>query len=259
MVQEILPLLPDALTTPQALLSLAALIAGVFLWLTGAAWSRGIVTLIAVAVGALIGMNVPRWYLWPVNSMAMAVLGAVGFGLSAFLIERLWVGLTLGVVLACWTTFAVWVVARPADFVWPERAAWEVQALTPPQYARDVFLRVPDDVREVLPYAAGTALLSGLALALLFPRLGRVMCMSVTGVTLAFLFGLLLVSTQRSGWLAHVPPQPVAQIGILAGMVMMGVLAQWPFSGPKETKRDREQESRDADAAAGQQLKKMFA
>ena len=66
MVQEVLPLLPDALTTPQTLCALAGLIAGVFLWLTGSAWSRALVTLIAVTIGGLLGLYVPPyldgWY-----------------------------------------------------------------------------------------------------------------------------------------------------------------------------------------------------
>ena len=258
MVQEILPFLPQALTTPQALLCLGALVLGVFLWLTGAAWSRAIVTLIAVTAGALLGMYVPRWQLWPVNSMAAAVLGAVAFGVCAFLVERLWVGLTLGIILACWAALGTWMLQRPADFVWEERAPWEVEHLTPPQRARDVYERLPQEVRDVLPYAAGTAVMSGLALSLLFPRLGRVACMSMAGVTLVFLFGLLLVSTRRSDWLRHIPEQPMAQVGALAGMVAVGVLAQWQFSGPKNAAPDRVEEQRAADEDAGRRLKRMF-
>src|SRR5687768_9630925 len=132
MVQELLPYFPDALTPPQAIVCLLALMAGVVLWLAGAVWSRGLVTLIAVTLGAALGMHVPRWQLWPINSMALAVLGAVGFGLSAYLIERLWMGLTLGVILACWAALGTWIHERPGDFVWQERPQSQVEHLTPP-------------------------------------------------------------------------------------------------------------------------------
>src|ERR671913_2107530 len=117
MVQELLPLFPQTLTHPQALFCLLGLFAGVFLWLSGSRWSRGLLALVAVALGATLGMYVPRWQLWPINSMALAVLGAVAFGVSAYLVERLWMGLTLGLVLACWAALGAWMQQRPADFV----------------------------------------------------------------------------------------------------------------------------------------------
>lgn len=257
MVQELLPLLPNALTAPQVVTSICALIAGVFLWLTGAAWSRWIVTLVAVALGGALGMMLPRWYLWPINSMALAVLGAVGLGLSAFLVERMWVGLTLGFVLACWATLGTWILCRGADFVWPERADWEIVVMTPPQHVEDVYRRLPESVTTPLPYAAGMAMFSGVALAAMWPRLGRVMCMSVLGTTVVLLFGLTLVATQRPEWLRFVPAPPTSQIGMLAGLTMVGLLAQWPFSGTRLTPRERDEQR--VEDATDKKLGQMFA
>src|SRR5687767_2501779 len=143
MVQELLPYFPDALTPPQAIICLLMLLAGVVLWLAGSVWSRGLVTLIAVALGAILGMYVPRWQNWPINSMALAVLGAVGFGVSAYLVERLWMGLTLGVILAAWAALGTWIHQRPFDFVWQTREDWQVQHMTPPEQARDFYIRLP--------------------------------------------------------------------------------------------------------------------
>lgn len=238
MVQELLPFFPQTLTSAQALFCLLGLVAGLFLWVSGAVWSRGLVTLVAVTLGALLGMYVPRWQLWPINSMALAVLGAVGFGLSAYLVERLWMGLTFGFVLACWAALGTWVQQRPADFVYPQREAWQLQHMTPPEHARDLFIRLPAEVRDVLPYAAGTAMLSGLAVALLWPRLGRAVGMSTAGVTMVLGFALALVMTRRPAWLAHVPAPPLTQAGIAAGMVMVGLLGQWPFLRRRDGKQD---------------------
>jgi hypothetical protein len=238
MVQELLPLLPDVLTSEQAVVCLLCLLAGVFLWLSGSVFSRGIVTLFAVAIGALLGMYVPRWQLWPVNSMATAVLGAVGLGLIAYLAERLWMGLTLGLVLACWASFGAWLQLRPFDYAFPQREAWQVEHLTPPQHAQDIYIRLPDEVRSILPYATGTAMLSGLAIAFLWPRLGRALGMSMLGVTTCLIFALVLVSTQHPDWLKYIPAPPTTQAGTLAGMVMMGLLAQWPFLGQRPSKQD---------------------
>src|SRR5690348_3854684 len=105
MIQELMPLIPQSLTSEQLLICMAGVLAGAMLWLMGAVWSRAIVTLIAVAVGGLAGELLPRWYILPVNSMAMAVLGATLCGVCAAMIPRLWVGLVLGVVLCAWATF----------------------------------------------------------------------------------------------------------------------------------------------------------
>jgi hypothetical protein len=238
MVQEILTLLPGTLTTDQAVVCLLCLLAGVFFWLSGSIWSRGIITLFAVAIGALLGMYVPRWQLWPVNSMAAAVLGAVGFGLIAFLIERLWMGLTFGLVLVCWATLGTWIQQRPANFIFPQRVAWQIENLTPPQRAYDIYMRLPIEVQNVLPYAAGTALLSGLAIAFLWPRLGRALGMSILGITMCVVFGLALVATQQPGWLQYIPAPPMTQAGMLVGLAMVGLLAQWPFLAARTRHHD---------------------
>lgn len=265
MVQELLPLFPQTLSDPQALACLLGLFAGVLLWLSGSRWSRGLVTLVAVTLGALLGMYVPRWQLWPINSMALAVLGAVGFGLSAYLVERLWMGLTLGFIVACWAALGAWMHLRPVDFVFPPREGWQVQHLTPPEHARHLFIRLPAEVQEVLPYAAATAMLSGLAVALLWPRLGRAIGMSMIGVTITLGFGLALVMTRRPDWLMHIPAPPLSQAGLVTGMVMVGLLAQWPFirsrGGGDEDRRETQQtpqSTQPREQTPEKQLARMF-
>src|SRR5436305_12059060 len=98
MVQELLPMLPQSIDTTMMVVCIIGVIVGWVLWAVGAVWSRAVVTLIAVAVGGAAGMLLPRWYIWPVNSMSTAVLGAVLLGVLAFVIPRLFVGLTLGIV-----------------------------------------------------------------------------------------------------------------------------------------------------------------
>src|SRR5436189_3717 len=49
MVQELVPFLPQALTTEQAALCVAAIAMAAILWAAGAVWSRGLLTLLAVA------------------------------------------------------------------------------------------------------------------------------------------------------------------------------------------------------------------
>jgi hypothetical protein len=212
-------------------------------------------------------MYVPRWLHWPVDSMAVAVLGAVALGLSAYLIERLWMGLTLGVVLACWVALGAWIHLRPADYVFLEREEWQVQYMTPPERAHDLYIRLPGEVQEILPYASGTALMCGLALALMWPRLTRAIGMSLLGVTMVLVFGLMLASTQQPTWLAYIPAPPMTQAGTLLGMVMVGLLAQWPFLAAAVARQSKQDEppssalavpSQPAPRDADRQLAKIF-
>jgi hypothetical protein len=226
MIQEIIPLLPQPLGSRLFALCVIALTIGGVLWIIGGLWSRGIVTLVAVTVGATLGLNLPRWYLWPINSMSLAVLGAVVLGIFAFAVPRLWVGLTLGAVLCAWAVLGTWILLR-GDQTFEPRADWQTEQMIWPQYAQDCFMRLPEPVRRVVPYSMASAIISGLAFTLLWPRFGRAFMGSTLGVTLVFAGGLPLVSDRQPQWLAYLPSEWQAQVGMLAGFVLLGALIQW--------------------------------
>jgi len=251
MIQELLPFLPSAVTTEQAAVCLALIVAGVFLWMAGAVWSRGITSLIVVAGGGLLGMMLPRWTNWPLNDSAAAVLAAVILGVLAFTLSRLFVGLLLGIVMSAWVALAAWMTLR-GGANWPWREQWEVANMTLPQHLQDMWFRLPDPVRKPLPYGAGTAMISALGLCLLFPRLGRVTCFSVTGVTMLFLAGLTLTASRRPDWIAQIPPGVDVQAGVLGVLALIGMLLQWQFLPSKRdvaTAREREEQEQIHDAA----------
>jgi hypothetical protein len=229
MVQELLPFLPQTLSTAAVAACAAGVVVGLFLWLLGGVWSRGIVTLLAVALGGWLGTMLPRWYFWPINSMSLAVLGAVGLGVFAFAAPRVWVGLLLGTVLALWAGLGVWMNLGGGDQPFPWRQDWEVREMTPPQHAADLWQRLPEPVQRAAPFAAATALISALAIALLWPRLVRALAFSLGGVTLAFAGALLLLTARRPGWLELVPTQTQVQAAVLAVMALAGLVVQWQF------------------------------
>ena len=243
MIQELMLLIPQSLNSEQLLICTAGVLAGAMLWLMGAVWSRAIVTLIAVAAGGLAGELLPRWYILPVNSMAMAVLGATLCGVCAAMIPRLWVGLVLGVVLCAWAAFGCWVLLR-GDAVWQLRQDWEIQTMNTPQYVQDLWQRLPDPVQRVLPYAAATALISALSLNLLWPRVGRVFMCSATGLTMMLVFGLTLIDNRASPWLKFIPPEPAMQILTLSGVFLLGMLIQWQLLPNKREERILKEERR---------------
>lgn len=228
MVQDLLPMLPQSISTTVLVLCMVGILIGWIMWAVGAVWSRGIVTLLGVAIGGAAGMLLPRWYIWPVNSMSTAVLGAVLWGVLAFVIPRLFVGLTLGVILVAWSSLAMWMILR-ADTPFEVRPDWQVEQMTPPEHAQDIWQRLPDPVRRVVPYSAATAMISALCLTLLWPRVGRMFMASTMGVTLIFCCGLLVVATQKPEWLKFIPPDRGIQAGILGATGLLGALIQWQF------------------------------
>src|SRR5215218_9169883 len=111
MVQQLLPLLPKEIGQAALIAALVGTFIGVGLWLAGARFSRPLITLVTVSLGAVIGRALPGWMNWNVNSMAASVGGAVVLGMSGYVMHRVWVGLGLGLLLACWAALGTWVFA----------------------------------------------------------------------------------------------------------------------------------------------------
>jgi len=53
-----------------AAMSIGGVVAGLIMWLVGARFSRGIITLIAVSIGALVGLRMPHWFHVPLGAWA---------------------------------------------------------------------------------------------------------------------------------------------------------------------------------------------
>jgi hypothetical protein len=246
MVQELLPFIPQAISDELAAACVVAMCVGTFLWICGAAWSRGIIALLGVALGGMLGMLLPRWYEWPVNSMSGCVIGAVALGMLAFVLQRFGVGLVLGVALSLWVALAAWINGR-GDQGWIWQSPDTVANMTVAEHAKDMWMRTPDPVRRPLPYGAGTVMMSALAISLLFPRLGRVMCFSALGVTIFFLATLTLVASRRPDWLIYVPPPPEEQAGILGIICVIGMVLQWQLLPRRRAAKVKPQEEDEKD------------
>ena len=65
-----------------AAISIGGVLAGLIMWLVGARFSRSIVTLIAVSIGALLGLRMPHWFSVPLGAWATAVGGALLLGID---------------------------------------------------------------------------------------------------------------------------------------------------------------------------------
>src|SRR5829696_7762977 len=102
MIQQLLGLLPRDIDAVALLIAVAGALLGGVLWLGGSRFSRTLMTLISVSTGALVGLQVPKWYALGLEGWATAVLGALVFGISGYALHKVWVGMGLGLVLAGW-------------------------------------------------------------------------------------------------------------------------------------------------------------
>ena len=231
MVQQLLPLLPHDVGRAALVAALFGTLVGAGRWLAGARFSKPMITLLGVLLGAVLGRAAPGWMGWNVNSMAASVGGAVVLGMSGFVLHRAWVGLGLGLLLACWAALATWAFA--ADGVMPAWPAVDVTT-TAQTFANDAWAGVPEAVRKLLPYACGAAMISGLVPALLWPRVAVVLLYSALGTSLLVGMGLIAIENGRPQWITIVPAQTWAQVTTLLGLVAFGAIVQWQSGDEKK-------------------------
>jgi len=224
--------LPENLSSLALGLAMAGVLIGLGLWLAGAKISRWLLTLTLVALGAWVGLRLPRWFGWSIDGMGPAVGLSVVLGVSGYILHRLWVGVGLGLVLALWTVWAMW-FALDVD----QRLSWPAEMpvdATLPMLLGAIWSGVPDTLSRLLPFAAGAALMSGFAMTILYPRVALVLMHSLSGVTLVVMLGLLLIQTGDSSWLQRLPTEVWAQATLLGGMTLLGALVQCRLGVPNE-------------------------
>ena len=245
MLQHLLPLIPSYSGTLPTGIAVVGALVGMSLWLAGVMFGRTLVPLVAVTVGGGLGMLLPRWCGWDVNSMATAVGGAVVLGVVAYAAYEFAVAVGLGVVFMCWAALGTWVVcAVGTSWGWPAPDP----AGTVPDYLLAVWRDLPDRVRATLPMACGIGLTVGLTLTLLIPRLGQVLLYSTAGATLMFGLAIAAIQWGRPEWMAIFPAQTWAQLLTIGAVTTFGACVQWQLSGeflpgaatakPKQKKKD---------------------
>jgi len=223
MVQELLALVPRVGTVALIAASVGSL-AGAGLWLAGARFSRSLITLLLVTAGAAVGLQLPRWFGWRIDGWAPAMGVAALLGVSGFLLHRFWVGVGLGLILAAWAALVSWAICHGDKLpAWP---AWE-QGMTLLAYLRNYWEALPIDMCRLLPFVCGAAMVTGLSIAILWPRLGLVLLYSATGVSLLATLGLEAVSLGQPAWIRMLPASTSSQGLILLGMTAFGATLQW--------------------------------
>jgi len=210
-----------------AMMSICGVLAGLVLWLVGARFSRGIVTLIAVSIGALVGLRMPAWFSVPIGAWSTAIGGALLLGITGYALHRMWVGAGLAMLLALWAGILVWNIycsGRVGTF--PDRVA----GMGINEYWTSVWNCQPRDFRRISPFLCGLAVVFGLTVSIFWSRAAAVMLYSVLGVSVLMIMGMLGIAISKPQLLGILPSQTGTQIATFGGMVLFGGIVQWRMS-----------------------------
>jgi hypothetical protein len=82
-------------------------------------------------------------------------------------------------------------------------------------------------VPHVIPITMAVCLVAGVLLAVIWPRMGRVLAFSMFGTLLMSTGSLVAIQLARPEWLAKLPASAQAQGIALASLVVFGAAFQW--------------------------------
>jgi len=171
----------------------------------------------------------PRWFGWEISGAGPAVGAALVLGLTGYALHGMWVGIGLGTVLASWTAMACWISFRNgANWNWPAIDSTTTVAT----YITTLWQSLPADVMRILPYASGTAMVSGIAMAIIWPKLSLIVGWSLAGTTLLAGMGVAALDFGQPDWLVKIPSPLWAQTTLLGCFAALGSMIQWKL-GPK--------------------------
>ena len=224
MLQELISWLPQEAGRGWVPGALACAAGGLVRWARGARVGRSALTLAGVAAGAWLGMRVPQWLGSEVDPMGLACCGAMVLGMAGYLLHTLWVGLTLGTLLAGVGVLVAWNTLA-------DGATWSVPLLdwSAPthQILHALWASLPGALPRGMPLVVTGCFAAGVLGTVLWPRVGGVFAFSSLGAVLFSAGAAIAVGLGRPQWLEYVPAGAAVQGGALAAMVLVGAAVQW--------------------------------
>jgi hypothetical protein len=227
MLHEWMALRPGGLTDGPPALALAITATGLGCWLIGGRFSRSILTLALVAVGAWVGVRMPRWFGWEIDGMGLGMAGAMLLGFGGYLLHRTWAGLLLGALLATSAGAAAWIALAPG-VSWmlpPLDWTWNV-----PEVLRQVWQSLPPEMAKVIPLTTVGGVMAGIVTALRWPKLSRVLAFDLLGVLLMVTVGVPVVAAYQPQWIKYLPAGTERQVFTVMGLVLVGLAVQWKLT-----------------------------
>src|ERR1051325_2190806 len=203
------------------LIALAGVLIGGVLWLFGSRFSRTLITLLGVTVGTQIGLRLPAWAGVPLSNWVTAIAGAAVIGVAGFVLHRFWIGVALSAILTSWVAIGVWSFYGVGA---SHQAPPTFAAATLVDQAKQIWSSLPSDIRRVGPLLCGTALLSGLAVGILWSRLAGYLMYSFLGVTRVAPMGMLAMELSRPQMLQMLPSSHSTQLCVMVGMAFFGAM-----------------------------------
>lgn len=193
---------------------------GVLVGVCGARFSRGLLTLGLVALGAMLGKHLPGMLSLKLDPMAGTIVGAVLFGVVAFGLYRHVLAGCLGGVVGCTVALGVWVQAsQPAEFAWPAGPITGPLAL-----ATDLKAALGGELANRILAFASVSSLAASAVGMFFPRLGALILWTLLGVLLTLFGGLGYTAYYSPGLFEKLPLTAQGQF-IALGAMALGYLA----------------------------------
>jgi hypothetical protein len=221
-------------------IALAATAVGLIFSFVGARFSRSIFTLFGVAVGSWAGLRLPRWMGWEIDSMATAFGGALVVGLAGYLFHRMWVGITLGTLLAITASFIVW---HRFGAAWtmptPDRTKPLAEALR--ELVPTWSTLVPTPLR--ISIVAG--FIGGGVIGWMWPKMSRVLAFAMLGTFLLAGGVLCATAIKQPQWLGRIPASTQTQGIALAILFVLSTAIQWALCPRMKKTRNEADDPRD--------------
>lgn len=230
MIHTLFTFLPKHMDTLAMVAAIVGALVGVGMWLTGSRYSQKLVALLALSLGMLVGLQMPRWFGWGISGWATGILSAVVFGALAHTYHQACIGMGLGLTLALWASIATFAICgfgnSPDGSEWVMPAAKE--AGNTKAWVFSFWNSLAGQTRKVLPIACAVSLAVGIGVCFKWDRFGTVLMYSMLGVTMLVAMGCAAVLSTKPDWLKVVPRnQFAAQAVVLAALVAFGAVFQW--------------------------------
>ncbi|MGE5610578.1 MAG: hypothetical protein ACM359_15115 [Bacillota bacterium] len=251
-LRQYLPVVPPEIQPAFTCMAAALALLGVVLWLLGSRFSRSLITLGAVAIGAALGLRLPRWFGLSIGTWATAVGGALVFGVGGYILHSGIVRVGLAFIMGIIAAAGAWLIDPPTgDWKLPAYSS-EVDLS---QYAQQLWQALPLQLRTTIPAAYGIAMAIGAIIGTLLPRIAVALFYSIVGLSLAASLGAYAASQQYPQLLEYLPHERMAQLIVFSGFALGGAGLQW-WLLPRPAPRKRSSKNKET-AADFQPTKEM--
>lgn len=192
--------------------------------LLGALHSRPTMAVLMLGCGALLGFAVPSWLNWQIGDPSVAIaFGAIAFGLIGYLLHRMCISLSLGILMTFVVLFIFYDLSQPLD----TQAAHQVQIEQPlPVIALNLWNAATPTFHHVAPWLALGVFLAMAIVGYVFSKFGMALTYALGGTLLTLFVIRLGLASEKIHWLNtfRVGPMTTAAFGLT--MLMVGFLVQ---------------------------------